>query len=372
MENVRGFISALMAAASNCALYSKNHPSVGDFTRKATEALDTLLKESGSLEIMKVENKFVVNGTPFNEIGMQGAKLMSRLKKKGVSYIRFPAGVTPDELRQFIVELQAADQKLPGFPNIKTGVLDVQPEDVKNTEDLDISDISGFLSRQLEMVKSIYQDISQAKTPNMATISEIMRNFIAAFEKKANVLKLLTRAKSPEEYTYIHATNVSVLSIFQMESLGLKDKSVLSDVGMAGLLHDVGKLSVTGGLLDKKGAFDASEWEEVKLHPLNGAKYLMSVEGLPHLAAVVAFQHHLRLDGQGYPALRIIAPEQHICSQIVAISDVFDALRSTRPYSEGMEAKEALLIMKKGSGRAFNPVLLNNFTLRLNEALGAG
>jgi len=369
MENVRSFISALIAAVSNCALYSKDHPSVDDFTKKSAMALDILLRESGSIEMMYVENKLVLNGIPFGEMGMQAAKLMSRLKRKGVSYVKFLPGITADELRQFIVELLEPDKKISEFPSIKTGVLDVQIDEAKIEDDFDIGDIPSFVSGQVDMVKDIYHDISHAKTPNMAMLSEIMRNFIAAFKKSTNVLKLLSRAKSREEYTYIHATNVSALSMFQMESLGFKEKSILIDIGIAGLLHDVGKLFVSSGVLEKRGPLDAKGWEEVKLHPLNGAKYLSSIEGLPHLATVVAFQHHLRQDGQGYPTLRMIIPEQHICSQVVAISDAFDALRSLRPYSEALETKEALLIMKQDSGRAFNPVLLNNFILRINEAL---
>jgi response regulator RpfG family c-di-GMP phosphodiesterase len=85
----------------------------------------------------------------------------------------------------------------------------------------------------------------------------------------------------------------------------------------------------------------------------------------------VAFQHHFRKDGKGYPELRTMGMDEHICSEIVTISDVFDALRSIRPYRKDLATKEILLMMKKDSGRAFNPVLLHNFIRRLNEALPA-
>jgi HD-GYP domain-containing protein (c-di-GMP phosphodiesterase class II) len=258
---------------------------------------------------------------------------------------------------------------MPVFPHIKTGVLDIQIDEARTEDDFDMDDIPSFVSRQLDMVKDIYHDISHIKTPNMAVLYEIMRNFIAAFKKCTNVLKLLSHAKTREEYTYIHATNVSTLSMFQLESLGLKEQSILSDVGIAGLLHDVGKLFVSDIALEKRGPLSPKEWEEMKLHPLSGAKYLSSIEGLPHLATVVAFQHHLGQDGRGYPIPLMITLDQHICSQIVSISDVFDALRSARPYRKGLGTKEVLLLMQKDSGRAFNPALLNNFIRRLNEAL---
>lgn len=370
MEDTGVFISSLMAAVSNCALYSQDHPSVNDLTGKAAAALGRLLRESGALKIMYVEHKFVVNEVAFSEVGMQGAKLMGRLQRKGISYVKFLPGITVDELKRFIVELQEPGKKISAFANIKTGVLDVQADEARTEGGLDADDIGSFVSGQLEIAKAVYHDISDARTPNMAALYEMMRNFTAALRKPLNVLGLLSQAKSREEYTYVHATNVSVLSMFQAESLGIKEKSILSDVGIAGLFHDVGKLFISSAVLEKRGSLSAEDWEEMKLHPVRGAKYLSSMEeGIPHLATVVAFQHHLGQDGRGYPALRMSRPDQHICSQIVSISDVFDALRSMRAYRGSVETGEVLNIMLRDSGSIFNPALLNNFIRRINETL---
>lgn len=371
MENIRNFLSTLTAAISNCAMYSKDHPAVDEFTRRSAKVLDILLRESGRFDILYVGNRLIINDTLFTAFGLQGIKLISRLKRKGISYVKFLPDMTVDELKHFVDEMVESDKKMPLFPHIKTGVLDVQISEDNKDADFDSDDIPGFVSRQVEMAKNIYDDISQAKKPDMTMLDEMMKNFVAAFRKRANVLQLLSDAKTRQEYTYIHATNVSALSIFQLEGLGLKEKSILCDVGIAGLLHDVGKLFISAAPLEKKGALDAKEWEEIKRHPLYGAKYLYPVEGLPHLATIVAFQHHFRKDGKGYPVLRTMSMDLHICSEIVTISDVFDALRSARPYRKDLQTQEVLLIMKKDSGRAFNPVLLNNFMRRLNETLTA-
>jgi len=183
-----------------------------------------------------------------------------------------------------------------------------------------------------------------------------------------NVLKLLSHAKSREEYSYIHATNVSVLSIFQMKTLGVKESLFLRDIGIAGLLHDIGKLFISGDTLGKKGVLEEKEWAVIKLHPLHGARFLSSIRGLAPLVTIVAFEHHLKYDGQGYPQLNVFK-NQHICSQVVSISDCFDALRSTRPYRKGLEIKEILAIMQKDTSHAFNPFLLENFIRRIDKAL---
>ncbi|HXX58926.1 MAG TPA: HD domain-containing phosphohydrolase [Thermodesulfovibrionales bacterium] len=368
MENIMTFLVTITTAISNCSLYSKNHPSVDEFTRRAAKVLDILLREAGRLDIMHVENKLIINEMPFAATGLQDSKLMNRLKRKRVSYVKFLPAVTVDELKQFVSELVEIDKDMPQFPHIKTGVLDVEVDEYKEYADFDSDDISSFVSRQVQTARNIYNDFSQARKPDMPLLYDMMKNFVVAFKKRMNILQLLSDAKSREEYTYIHATNVSALSIFQMEGLGMKEKSVLCDVGIAGLLHDVGKLFISGDPLEKRGPLDEKEWEEIKRHPLHGAKYLYPIEGLPHLATVVAFQHHFRKDGRGYPPLRTMSIDEHICSEIVTISDVFDALRSVRPYRKDLHTQEVLLIMKKDSA-AFNPVLLQNFMRRLHEAL---
>jgi HD-GYP domain-containing protein (c-di-GMP phosphodiesterase class II) len=369
METVKTFISALMSAVSNCSLYSKDHTSVDEFTRKSLAILDKLLNELTVLEIMLVEDDLIINKTPFRGKGLQGAHLIKRLKRKGLSRVEFLEGITFEELRQFIAELIETSKTMSVFPHIRSGVLSVQLEEAMTEGDFDSNDVSSFASRQAEMVKEIYHNISHSKTLNIARLNGIIGNFISAIRKKANILKLLSHAKSLEEYTYIHATNVSVLSIFQLESLGVREKLILHDVGIAGLLHDVGKSFISLGTLSKKITLEEKEWAEIKLHPLYGARYLSSIEELPHLATVVAFQHHLRYDGHGYPELRMSSIKQHILSQTVAISDFFDALRSARPYRKGLEIKEVLALMKKEVGRAFDPFLLDNFIRRMHKAL---
>ena len=368
MVIAKNFISALMSAISNCSLYSKDHASVDEFTRKSLKILEKLLKESDKFEIMLIEDDLIINKTSFKEIGLQVDNLKKRMKRKGLSQIEFLPKVTFEEMRQFISEILETDKKMPVFPHIKTGVLDIQLEEAKTEDNFESDDISNFLSQQTEIVKEIYKDIASTQQTNVPRLNQVMGNFLSAFRKKANVLKLLSHAKSREEYSYIHATNVSVLSIFQMKTLGVKESLFLRDIGIAGLLHDIGKLFISGETLGKRGVLEEKEWAVIKLHPLHGARFLSSIRGLAPLVTIVAFEHHLKYDGQGYPQLNVFK-NQHICSQVVSISDCFDALRSTRPYRKGLEIKEILAIMQKDTSRAFNPFLLENFIRRLDKAL---
>jgi hypothetical protein len=369
MNNIENFISSLTSAISNCSLYSRDHTSVDKFSSRSLKILEKLLKESDKVEIMLINDDLVINKSSYKGAGLQANNFKKRLKRKGLSRIEFSPGVNFEELRQFIPEILETDKKMPLFSHIKIGVLDIHLEEAKTQDDFDSDDIPGFLSKQAELTKKIFQGISSSQQIDIPRANQVIGNLVSAFRKKANVLQLLSHAKFREEYSYIHATNVSVLSIFQMRTLGMKEGVFLRDIGMAGLLHDVGKLFIPAEPLAKKRRLEEKEWSVIKLHPLLGARFLSTVKGLAPLIPVVAFEHHLKYDGRGYPEQQVCKKKQHICSQVVAVSDCFDALRSTRPYRKGLEIREILSIMEKDAERAFNPFLLENFTRRMNNAL---
>jgi len=181
---------------------------------------------------------------------------------------------------------------------------------------------------------------------------------------------MLSPVKTHSEHTYTHAINVSILAMALAESLGLKEESVQA-IGIAALLHDVGKLLIPKEILHKPGALSAEEFGKIMQHPLYGAAYLARVEGLTPLAVLVALEHHRKYDTSGYPVLRGGGRRQHAASQIIAIADFYDALRSHRPYRRSLNTSEVLGIMQKESGSGFNPGLLQRFTLLMMKAAAA-
>jgi putative nucleotidyltransferase with HDIG domain len=220
------------------------------------------------------------------------------------------------------------------------------------------------------MTKEVYNSVSPFKKLHIAGLEEIVMSFILTFRREMSILKLISPVKSYSEYTYTHATNVAVLTMFQAETLGARD-DLLRDIGIAALLHDVGKLFISKEVLEKKDTLEEREWQEIRMHPLYGAKYLAKIDGLPRVVPIVAMEHHMGYGSRGYPKPRVSGKKQHICSQMVTISDFFDALRSRRPYREPLEIREVISLMEKDSEGLFNPFLLNNFVGSMCKALAA-
>jgi len=200
-------------------------------------------------------------------------------------------------------------------------------------------------------------------------LEDAVVGFILALKTESNVLHMISPVKSFSEYTYVHAANVSILTIFQAESLGLSGEA-LYDIGLAGLLHDMGKMFISKDILDKNSRLTEGEWREIRKHPVLGATYLATMERIPKIAVVAAFEHHMKFDGTGYPDTHRRGRRQHMVSQLVAIADFFDALRTERPYRRTLDLRDIVLLLKESAGKDFNPLLINNF-LKALDKIGA-
>lgn len=366
METVKNFISTFMIAISNCSLYSKEHEAFNELTKKIFSILSEILEER--FEIMVIDDELIVNKKPLKDAGINKTNLIRRLKRKGIYRVDFLKGVSLSEIKQFIVDISETGKSLRLYPHIETGSIDVHI--TQELDAVDINSLTDSSSDEIDKVKDIFHSISPFKKLNIAGLEEVVVHFIATFKKEANILELLSPVKSFSEYTYTHATNVTVLSMFQADSLGVREE-LLHEIGVAALLHDVGKLFVPKEILDKKGKLDDREFAEIKKHPLYGARYLAKIDELTRLAPVIAFEHHMKYDCSGYPRLQLNGngKKQHILSQVVSISDFFDALRSRRPYRESLEVKDIIVLMEKSVDKDFNPFLLDNFIRSLQIAI---
>jgi len=351
-----------MIAVSNCSLYSKEHESFDDLAKKVYAMLMESMTDR--FEIMVLHNDLVVNNTPVRKGGLHRTSLLKRFTRKGIARVEISAGVSLAEIKQFIVDLSASRKGLRTYPHIKTG-------------SVNISDGMGVIDTSLDTfspddetgkLKESFEAVTFQKKLQMVALHEVVVRFIAAFKGENNVLKFLCPVKDYSEYTYIHAANVAVLSMFQAKTLGIDDE-LLHDIGIAALLHDTGKLFISKDILDKKGKLDDNEFNEMKNHPVLGARYLAKMDDITRLAPLAAFEHHMQYDGSGYPVLNFQRKNQHFCSQIVAIADFFDALRSRRPYRESWEVEKIFALMVKNSGTAFNPLLLDHFIKSIRATL---
>src|SRR5206468_2381659 len=169
----------------------------------------------------------------------------------------------------------------------------------------------------------------------------------------------LTALKKYDNYTFTHMVNVAALSMAQARALNIEGP-LLREFGFAALMHDIGKVNTPLEVLNKPGKLERNEFDVMKQHVVDGAHILRRTPEMPALAPIVAFEHHLKQDLSGYPE-KIGTRKLNLCTMIVSIADVFDALRSNRPYREGMATVRIRSIMGEQGNPAFNQVLLKRF-----------
>jgi HD-GYP domain-containing protein (c-di-GMP phosphodiesterase class II) len=351
-EKVLELIAYVMTALSKYTLYSKEHPAIRSISEKAVDLLKELYREE-KFSLAVLGENLVVNDAPFALKSIHLNSFMNRLLRNGIDKIVITEGATAGEIQGFISEL-ARNEGISGtYPHIATGIVEVKTKS-------DHLALSAMMDENRSRVKETFQGVSRSRTLDMRELENSVLSFISTLRQGINVLRLISPVKSHSEYTFAHATNVAVLSLFQAESLGLKGE-LLHDICIAGLLHDIGKIFVSVELIDKQTKLDETEWGKMKSHPFYGALYLSKLPDTPKIAVIAAYEHHMRFDGKGYPDTKKRNKKQHIISQIIAVSDFFDALRTERSYRKALEVPVITGIMKEAAGKDLNPVLVENF-----------
>jgi putative nucleotidyltransferase with HDIG domain len=359
-EKIVDMIHNFMTAASSCSLYNREHSAVKEFSAKAIENMEPFFAEDSGVNFTVLGTSLLFNEDRVSDKSPTVLTFVKKLRRKGVEKIVFRKDVTSDELINFISDLMSQRETPKSSQNIAVGIVEIKYKG-------DGLDVSGLIDQNVEKVKEVQHGVAESKKLDMVMLEDIALSLISTIKSEANVLNVMSPVRAYSEYTFVHTTNVSILSIYLAESLGVEGE-MLHEVGIAGLLHDIGKLFIPLEILHKEGKLEDEEWDIMRSHALMGAMYLSEMQDPPKLAIIAAFEHHMRYDGKGYPVTKRRGHNQHIISQIISIADFFDAVRADRPYRKGMDIPKIVGILREGEGSLFNPALVDHFLSTLHHA----
>lgn len=213
-------------------------------------------------------------------------------------------------------------------------------------------------ARSKEAVISMFGDARMGQALQFEQAGELVEAISDSVMRHPNALISLARLKNADEYTYMHSVAVCALMIALARNLGLNDNQV-REAGLAGLLHDIGKMAIPEVVLNKPGKLTDSEFATVRDHPEAGSRMLIESKQVSALVLDVCLHHHEKMDGSGYPH-RLAGEQISLYARMGAVCDVYDAITSDRPYKKGWDPAESIRKMAEWKGH-FDPLVFQAF-----------
>ncbi len=208
-------------------------------------------------------------------------------------------------------------------------------------------------------VVSIFKDVRMGNALKLDGAVSLVNEINQSIIRNPSALICLSRLKTADNYTYLHSVSVCVLMIALGRQLGMKD-DMLKQAGIAGLLHDIGKVFIPDEVLNKPGKLTDEEFNIVKMHPVKGWEFLKDSGEVSDLILDVCRHHHERVDGMGYPD-KLSGEALTLFARMGAVCDVYDAITSNRSYKKGWEPVESIRKMAEWNNGHFDEVVFHAF-----------
>lgn len=375
-QDLRGTVERLIremaGATQSRGMYGGAHKLAREAVAKLLATLSEIFGTREDITVGIIGDEIAFEKEPFYELSKIIGGFIANLKESGIEKITILKVPSDEEVAAFL-DIIGMSQKalakggglekvLEGsvITHIVVGRLSAGKEGLSGVAAGDLTSVAKGVFRDGETyLEKTFEDIRQSRTIDISAARFFVLKLISNLARNKNSLLMLTSIKSHDEYTFVHSINVAIFTVIQAEALGLGEHA-LTDLGMAGLLHDMGKLVLSGDILRKPTGLDERDIREIHRHPIEGAKLLLQTVSSNPLAAIAAFEHHLRYDQKGYPPRAFDGPVNP-ASMMVTIADVYDALRSKRAYHEDMAPERTYEEMMKMAGTHFDPRLLANF-----------
>ncbi|MDA8100374.1 MAG: HD-GYP domain-containing protein [Nitrospiraceae bacterium] len=371
IASAKGIMQQLSSVVRSATLYPAAHP----FLLQSADLL--LAKIDGMSTARKALSFYIVNNELFFEthsvpIDQSLAFLVEDFIRRDIGGIVFKPGLTRDEIIRFstLMNEEVAKFSMAGdVPAIleerKIGhielhrVLLVDKKAVSAVKDARQRAGEVFMDA-VTTVKEMVDAVGMEKAVNMRALNTMVHSMVDNVLENRDALMGLTSIKMYDEYTFAHSVNTSILAISLATYLSF-EKPQIASLGVAGLLHDIGKVYIPHQIINKPDKLTDEEWEILKRHPVEGALILADVPGVTKLAMIGAFEHHQQGGARGYPSVGGVL-YQHPFSQIIALADAYDAITAARVYySVQTPPDKAVRILVAKRGSSFNPVLVKAF-----------
>jgi putative nucleotidyltransferase with HDIG domain len=350
---------------STFALYPVGHATRGRALDDLYQALIDILATTPKPLFSFLGDQVIFGKAPLR--GFEDWEWSKRLAGIGVQRLEFDATATRGDLDAFVDDLlhritqkgiDTSEIRQMRPSGIRFGTVGLKDQD-KNIKEIETATLDFTLGEEAETLRWMHEEVTSGHDLPLTEAQAVVRSLSLAMHGQQHMMLPLLKIREYDEYTTTHSLNVSVLTMALAEwmSLGARDVQAF---GIAGLLHDIGKVVIPLEILNKPGALSDEERAIIKSHTVEGARIIIATEQDLDMASVVAYEHHIMINGEGYPSLAY-PRDCHYGSKLVHVCDVYDALRTKRPYRDAWPPEQVLAYIEERSGLEFDGVIAHAF-----------
>ena len=351
LQNING-------ALKNKNLYPPGHVIFNTTISKTHKAITEYISGEDSTFFGIIEDNLVFDDIPVMSAEDRFPELLGCLKKKSIEAIIFEKGFSEEELKEVLNTLysdkKTTAQEMDRILRAK-GIRSIKIRAIVKGERLSLE----VYDDAIEEMQHVMGDLRMGKIPNSSGIKEIVTEMTDTILTDPSSIVGLTMIKDYDDYLYTHCVNVGLISVSIGKLMNLS-KTELTNVGIGGLLHDLGKIAVSENIYKKTSTLSGGEWEKLKAHPIVGSDIAKRMEGLDDAVVRIIYEHHMRYDNSGYPKADIYTKPLKI-GQIVSVADAYDALTTLRVYQRSHQPIEAVKIMNGLVNSHFHPGVFSAF-----------
>ena len=372
MSDPARFLTSFAQALAAMTLYRDGHPARERTVDAAYQELRDLQADTARPLFTFLGDEVVYGQLPLREL--KEWDWGRRLAEAGVQRLEFEDQVGREDFEGFLEEVLArvtlsmidtTESRQMRRTSIRFGAVGLRGETDHAAEPLPTATISFSLGEEADTLRWLQREVQTTGAVPLVEAEAVVRSLAVAMHGGRQIVLPLLQLKEFDQYTTTHSLNVAVLSMALAEFQGLAARDVRA-FGIAGLLHDVGKTKIPIEVLTKPGKLTDEERTLMNEHPAAGARLLLDTEEDLDLAVVVAYEHHIMINGGGYPSLAYPRACHH-ASRLVHVCDVYDALRTKRPYRDAWEFERVLGYLKERAGLEFDVELVEAFIRMMRQ-----
>jgi HD-GYP domain-containing protein (c-di-GMP phosphodiesterase class II) len=385
LSAVDRLIVSLVAGINMRSLYRAEHPALSSHVERILEAITAACAErdKDALTFLVVGQDLVLENQPLRSGSLYHQQFIRALARRGVERLTIALGLTTDECVRFLTPMALGGSPV-SSPHLVVGRIELRsstpaalfgpggglgggPGGGGGEGISDEPAVESLTGASVDSAREAFFEFRTDRRGGLGRLEHVVWSLMEALQRATREVLPLAPVKTHDDYTFVHSVNVSLLTLAQARSFGIEGQR-LHTIGLAAFLHDIGKLKIPLEVLNKPGKLEGEEWKVMMSHAEEGAVHLCGVEGSQPLAILVAYEHHMRYDGQAnYPVPRV-GRRPTLASQMTAISDVYDAICTTRPYAKARSREFAVKVLTERVGTFHSPALVANFVRMVGPA----